>query len=94
MLILLLCHPQVCPLCSNTPVHQPLEEQADLDRAVHWVIGRPEIFLNTAGDILLLPKILQAASRYDTRPSDDAMTAMLEKQSMTTLFGLGATGIR
>jgi aryl-alcohol dehydrogenase-like predicted oxidoreductase len=74
--------------------YQPLEEQADMDRAVHWVIGRPGIFLNTAGDIQLLPKILDAASRYDTRPSDDAMTAMLEKQRMTTLFGLGPSSIR
>jgi aryl-alcohol dehydrogenase-like predicted oxidoreductase len=74
--------------------YQPLEEQADMDRAVHWVIGRPGIFLNTAGDIQLLPKILDAASRYDTRPSDDAMTAMLEKQCMTTLFGLGPSSIR
>jgi hypothetical protein len=74
--------------------YQPLEEQADIDRAVHWVIGRPGIFLNTAGDIQLLPKILDAASRYDTRPGNDTMTAMLEKQCMTTLFGLGPASIR
>ena len=40
------------------PGISPLEEQADVDRAVHWVIGKPGIFLNTAGDIQLLPKIL------------------------------------
>lgn len=74
--------------------YQPLEEQADIDRAVHWVIGRPGIFLNTAGDVHLLPKILDAASRYEKQPDDDAMTAMLEKQYMTTLFGLGPQGIR
>jgi hypothetical protein len=74
--------------------YQPLEEQADIDRAVHWVIGRSGIFLNTAGDIQLLPKILDAASRYDKRPDDAAMTAMLEKQYMTTLFGLGPQAIR
>lgn len=74
--------------------YQPLEEQADIDRAVHWVIGRPGIFLNTAGDIQLLPKVLDAASRYDKRPADDAMAAMLEKQYMTTLFGLGPQAIR
>lgn len=74
--------------------YQPLEEQADIDRAVHWVIGRPGIFLNTAGDVHLLPKILNAASQYEKRPDDDAMTAMLEKQYMTTLFGLGPQGIR
>jgi aryl-alcohol dehydrogenase-like predicted oxidoreductase len=74
--------------------YQPLEEQADIDRAVHWVIGRPGIFLNTAGDIHLLPKILDAASRFDRRPDDADMTAMLEKQYMTTLFGLGPQAIR
>lgn len=71
--------------------YQPLEEQADLDRAVHWVIGQPNIFLNTAGDIHLLPKILDAASRFETRPSDDDMLQMLEQQRLTTLFGLGPT---
>lgn len=74
--------------------YEPLEEQADLDRAIHWVIGRPQIFLNTPGDIHLLPKVLDAASRYATRPGDDAMLAMLEKQRLTPLFGLGPSGIR
>jgi len=43
-------------------------------------------FSHTAGDIQLLPKILDAASRYEKRPHDDAMAAMLDKQYMTTLF--------
>ncbi|MCZ6873154.1 MAG: aldo/keto reductase [bacterium] len=69
--------------------YQPLEEQADIDRAVHWVIGRPNIFLNTAGDLHLLPKILDAASRLQARPNDDEMTAMLGQQRLTSLFGIG-----
>ena len=74
--------------------YQPLEEQADIDRAVHWVIGRPGIFLNTAADMTLLPKILGAASRYERRPDDAEMSAMLDQQYMTTLFGLGPQAIR
>jgi predicted aldo/keto reductase-like oxidoreductase len=74
--------------------YQPLEDQADIDRAVHWVVGRPGVFLNTAGDIQLLRKILDAASRYEARPDDEAMTAMREKQYMRTLFGLGPQAIR
>jgi aryl-alcohol dehydrogenase-like predicted oxidoreductase len=75
--------------------YEPLEEQADIDRAVHWVIGRPQIFLNTPGDLHILPKVLDAASRYaDPRPDDDAMLSMLEKQRLTTLFGLGPNSIR
>lgn len=68
--------------------YQPLEDQEDIDRAVHWVIGRPHIFLNTAGDIHLLPKVLEAARRFASRPGDDDMTAMLDAQHMTSLFGI------
>jgi hypothetical protein len=66
--------------------YQPLEEQADIDTAVHWVIGRPGLFFNTVGDIYLLPKVLDAASRFITRPSDAEMRRVVEEQRMTTLF--------
>jgi aryl-alcohol dehydrogenase-like predicted oxidoreductase len=68
--------------------YQPLEAQADIDRAVHWVLGTPGIFLNTAGDLALLPRVLDAASRFTRPPSEDEMTAMLEAQRVTSLFGL------
>ena len=45
--------------------YRPLEEQADIDAAVWWAMARPGIFLNTVGDINLLPKVLDAASRFD-----------------------------
>ncbi len=68
--------------------YQPLEEQADIARAVHWVLGRPGVFLNTAGDIHLLPKVLDAAARLEPRPSDADMAALVEDQRMSSLFGL------
>jgi aryl-alcohol dehydrogenase-like predicted oxidoreductase len=43
----------------------PLESQADIDMAVWWVLSKPGIFLNTVGDIHLLPKVLDAANRFD-----------------------------
>ena len=64
----------------------PLEEQADIDTAVHWVLGRPGIFLNTVGDIHVLPKVFDAASRFATAPSDAAMEAFVEQRKMETLF--------
>ncbi|MFN8441352.1 MAG: aldo/keto reductase [Caldilineaceae bacterium] len=66
--------------------YNPLTDQADIDRAVHWVIGRPGIFLNTIGDIHILPKVLDAASRFQRRPSDDEMNAMMGEQKMANLF--------
>jgi hypothetical protein len=50
----------------------------------------PGVFLNTAGDLSLLPRFLDAAGRFQRRPSDDEMTAMLGERRMTSLFGLPA----
>jgi len=52
------------------------------------VVGRPDIFLNTAGDLGLLPKVLDAASRFTRRPSDEEMTALHDATRMSSLFGL------
>ncbi len=73
---------------THTTWYQPLEEQADIDRAVHWVLGLPGVFLNTAGDLTLLPRALDAASRFERRPTDDEMAVMLDSTRMTSLFGL------
>ena len=73
---------------TRTTWYQPLEEQADVDRAVHWALGVPGVFLNTVGDLTLMPKVLDAASRFERRPSDEDMTAMVEGSKVTSLFGL------
>ena len=69
--------------------YEPLEEQEDIDLAVHWVLGRPGVFFNTAGDNVLLPKVLDAAKRYASRPSDASMQSLLEQRTLTSLFGIG-----
>ena len=73
---------------THTTWYQPLEAQADIDRAVHWAMGVPGVHLNTAGDLALLPRILDAADRFARRPSDEEMTTMLDGARMTSLFGL------
>src|SRR5213080_800819 len=35
----------------HTTWYQPLEAQADIDRAVHWALGAASVHLNTAGDL-------------------------------------------
>ena len=75
---------------THTTWYQPLEAQADLDRAVHWAMGIPRAFLNTPGDLALLPKVLDAAARFERVPGDEEMAAMLDGRRMTSLFGLPA----
>ena len=72
---------------TTTTWYEPLQDQPDIDTAVHWVLGQPGVFLNTAGDVRLLPKVLDAAERFDgARPSDASMAALVAKQSMAPLF--------
>ncbi|MCB1122131.1 MAG: aldo/keto reductase [Verrucomicrobiae bacterium] len=72
----------------RTTWYQPLEEQEDIDRGVHFGLSQGSVFLNTAGDLTLLPKFLDAATRYAGAPTDDEMRAMLDTQTMTSIFGL------
>ena len=66
--------------------YEPLEDQADIDLAVHWVFGHPGVFLNTVGDIHVLPRVLDAADRFQATPSVAAMQDLLTRQEMTSLF--------
>jgi hypothetical protein len=50
----------------------------------------PDVFLNTVGDLALLPRVLEAASRFERRPPDEEMASMLDETRMTSLFGLPA----
>lgn len=71
---------------SHATWYEPLTDQGDIDLAVHYALGRPGAFINTAGDMTLLPKMLDAASRFDAAPSDEAMAAMVARTETTPLF--------
>jgi aryl-alcohol dehydrogenase-like predicted oxidoreductase len=71
---------------NRTTWYCPLEEQADIDLAVHWILGNPQVFLNTAGDINILPRTLAAAHRFQSRPNDQEMQALTERLKMEPLF--------
>jgi aryl-alcohol dehydrogenase-like predicted oxidoreductase len=66
--------------------YQPFEEQRDIDAAVHWVLSRPGIFLATVGDIRLLPKMLDAASRFTSAPDEETMREQCGRLEMVPLF--------
>jgi len=69
-----------------TTWYEPLREQADIDRAVSWVLGRPGVFLNTVGDVSILPAVFTAAEHTGARPSDDEMVALVQGRRMAPLF--------
>src|SRR5919206_864026 len=65
--------------------YEPLREQADIDLAVHWVLGRPEAFLLTTGDVEILPRLLDAVDRFERRPSDEQMAQLVARRDLAPL---------
>ena len=66
--------------------YEPLREQPDIDLAAHWVLGRPDAFLLTTGDVEILPRLLDAAERYERRPSDEEMAELTARRDLAPLF--------
>ena len=71
---------------SHATWYEPLSDAASIEKATHWVLGQENIFLNTAGDIHILPTILEAASNFEHRPPDDVMEKMVTELKMEPLF--------
>ena len=66
--------------------YQPYENQAHIDTIVHWVLSRPGIFLNTVGDIDLLPKVLDAAQRFDETATQADFEDTIAQMEVEPLF--------
>lgn len=66
--------------------YEPLQEQAAIDHAVHWILSRSGIFLNTVGDMAVLPKVLDAASRFQAAPTEAELQVDLQRLEMAPLF--------
>ena len=68
--------------------YQPLENEADIRAAVHWVLALPGLFLNSVGDANLLPLVLQAADEIGPVPDDAAMARLNDRAGLSSIFGL------
>jgi len=69
--------------------YEPLRDPAAIRRAVHWVLARPGLFLNTTSDATLLPEIFAAAAAPIAPPTDAAMHADVAREAMAPLFVVG-----
>ena len=68
--------------------YQPLEDPDDIRLATHWVLERPGIFMNSVGDLTLLPILLEAAEDLGAGPTDPAMAAFAERTGLSSIFGI------
>jgi len=66
--------------------YEPFTDAHSIDLAIHWALARPGVFINTAGDIHVLPKILDAAARFEKAPSDAEMQALVKMSEAEPLW--------
>jgi aryl-alcohol dehydrogenase-like predicted oxidoreductase len=66
--------------------YEPLNTQPEIDLAVHWVLGQPDVFLNTASSTDILPMQLDAASRLDDAMPREDLERLLERLDLVPLF--------
>lgn len=70
--------------------YQALPPGDALAHGVDYVLGRPQLFLNTSSDTRLLRPILEAAARHGAVPSDEVMQADVDAHQMSAIFDGGA----
>ena len=76
----------------TTTWYEPLEEQSDIDRAVHWALSKPMIFVNSASDVALLERVLRAAESFGDAPEEGSMQQIVARREMAPLFLRGHFG--
>jgi aryl-alcohol dehydrogenase-like predicted oxidoreductase len=71
--------------------YEPIRDEQALRRAVHWVLRKPGIFLNSSSDATLLPALLEAASAFSEL--DSAGKADLEVNVAADMHTLDAEAL-
>ncbi|MDP6707231.1 MAG: aldo/keto reductase [Alphaproteobacteria bacterium] len=73
---------------ARTTWYEPLEAEDEIRRAVHWILAQPGLFLNSVGDVDLLPAVLRAAAEPIAAPPEAEMAAHAERTGLASIFGI------
>jgi hypothetical protein len=71
--------------------YEPLRDRDALRRAVHFILSRPGLYLNSSSDTTILRDILEAASEPAAMPTRESMEADVGHYAMQPLFVPGLT---
>ena len=71
--------------------YEPLTDRDAIHRAVHFVLARPGLFLNSSSDATLLPHILAAADAPAVAPTAEALAADVARFEIEPLFVRGVS---
>lgn len=66
--------------------YEPLDDDGAIGRAVHYVLSRDQVFLNTSSDTRFLEAALVAAGQPISEPTDEAMADDMVAFGITAIF--------
>jgi aryl-alcohol dehydrogenase-like predicted oxidoreductase len=66
--------------------YEPLRDEEAIGRAVRYVLGNDQLFVNSSSDASLLPAILAAAEGDLMPPTADELRADIDTHGITSLF--------
>jgi aryl-alcohol dehydrogenase-like predicted oxidoreductase len=67
--------------------YEPFEDQEVIDAVTHWALSIPGVFLNTVGDIHVLPRMLDAANRFDgKKPAESKIAELISERDAEPLW--------
>ena len=79
---------------TTTTWYQAFEDPKDIERAIHWALARPQVFVNTASDPTLMRHTLDAASTFVGRSAPGDMAEADQRLGVEPLFVHGYQGAR
>jgi aryl-alcohol dehydrogenase-like predicted oxidoreductase len=71
--------------------YEPIRDEAALRRAVHFVLSKPGLFLNSSSDATLLPALLAVAEEGAEAPSAPELEADAARLEIAPLFVWGGS---
>ena len=69
--------------------YEPFEDPADIERAVHWALALPGIFINSSSDLKLLWQMLRTVESYEKAPDQSEMREHAARLGVEPLFVRG-----
>jgi len=66
--------------------YDPLSKQESVEKAVHWVLSHGQVFLDTPGDVTLLPQVLKATQKSIVKPSETERQLLVRQECIKPLF--------
>ena len=73
---------------SHTTWYQPMEDTESIKKSVGWVLSYKNIFLNSVGDVNILPHVLRSANKLEKKPSEEEMNQISENIGLSSIFGV------